>query len=337
MGEKTMAVLVTGGAGFVGLNLVERLLERGEEVVVFGREALPAAAGRAFATLPGRLSVVQGDVRDQAALSTLFQTHRIDRMMPLAVITAGPKREAEDTETVLDVNLRGMAMQLRAARDAGVGRIVFPSSISVYGESLNTHGLLREDTTPPVPNSIYGVTKYAGERMALRLKDLWGLDLVCGRIGSVFGPWERDTGVRDLCGAPMQIAIAALKGEAAVLPARLLPRPWIYARDLARGLLLLLDAKTPRWPVYNIGSGLDWAPAMPLWPTVLAEAFPRFRWTQSSDPASVTIDFREPKPRGIEDITRIADEMGFAPLFLPEAAFADYLAWVKAYPDYLTG
>ena len=192
-----MAVLVTGGAGFVGLNLVEQLLERGEEVVVFGREALPAAAGSALATLPGRLSVVQGDVRDQAALSALFQTHRIDRMLPLAVITAGPKREAEDTETVLDVNLRGMAMQLRAARDAGVGRIVFPSSISVYGESLNTHGLLREDTTPPIPNSIYGVTKYAGERMALRLKELWGLDLVCGRIGSVFGPWERDTGVRD--------------------------------------------------------------------------------------------------------------------------------------------
>ena len=330
-----MAVLVTGGAGFVGLNLVEQLLERGEEVVVFGREALPAAAGSALATLPGRLSVVQGDVRDQAALSALFQTHRIDRMLPLAVITAGPKREAEDTETVLDVNLRGMAMQLRAARDAGVGRIVFPSSISVYGESLNTHGLLREDTTPPIPNSIYGVTKYAGERMALRLKELWGLDLVCGRIGSVFGPWERDTGVRDLCGAPMQIAIAALKGEAAVLPARLLPRPWIYARDLARGLIALLDAKSTNYPVYNIGSGLDWAPHMLMWPTLLAEAFPEFSWSVSDKPQEVKIDFRDPKPRGIEDISRISQEFAFSPQFLPAAAFADYLDWLKRFPDYL--
>jgi nucleoside-diphosphate-sugar epimerase len=330
-----MAVLVTGGAGFVGLNLVEQLLERGEEVVVFGREALPAAAGSALATLPGRLSVVQGDVRDQAALSALFQTHRIDRMLPLAVITAGPKREAEDTETVLDVNLRGMAMQLRAARDAGVGRIVFPSSISVYGESLNTHGLLREDTTPPIPNSIYGVTKYAGERMALRLKELWGLDLVCGRIGSVFGPWERDTGVRDLCGAPMQIAIAALKGEAAVLPARLLPRPWIYARDLARGLIALLDAKSTNYPVYNIGSGLDWAPHMLMWPTLLAEAFPKFSWSVSDKPQEVNIDFRDPKPRGIEDISRISQEFAFSPQFLPAAAFADYLDWLKRFPDYL--
>lgn len=332
-----MAVLVTGGAGFVGLNVVEQLLARGEEVVVFGREALPAAAARAFGTLPGRLTVVQGDVRDQAAVAALFGRHRIDRMFPLAAVTAGPRRESEDTEAVLDVNLRGMAIQLRAARAAGVGRIVFPSSISVYGDSLNTHGLLREDTTPPVPNSIYGVTKYAGERMALRLKELWGLDLVCARIASVFGPWERDTGVRDLCGAPMQIAIAALKGEQAVLPARLLPRPWIYARDLARGLILLLDAKTPRWPVYNIGSGLDWAPALPRWPALLAEAFPDFAWSQSEDPATVTIDFREPKPRGVEDISRIAEEMGYAPRFLPEAAFADYLAWLKAHPDYLGG
>lgn len=332
-----MAVLVTGGAGFVGLNVVEHLLARGEEVVVFGREALPAAAARAFAALPGRLAVVQSDVRDQAALGALFRQHRIDRMFPLAAITAGPKREAEDTETILDVNLRGMAGQLRAARDAGVGRIVFPSSISVYGESLNTHGLLREDTTSPVPNSIYGVTKYAGERMALRLKELWGLDLVCARIASVFGPWERDTGVRDLCGAPMQIAIAALKGEHAVLPARLLPRPWIYARDIARGLLLLLDAKAPRWPVYNIGSGLDWTPSILRWPALLAEAYPGFAWSQSEDPAAVTIDFREPKPRGVEDISRIAEEMGYAPRFLPDAAFADYLAWLQAHPDYLGG
>lgn len=330
-----MAVLVTGGAGFIGLNVVEQLLARGEEVVVFGREALPPAAARTLEALPGRLTAVEGDVRDEAAVAALFQRHSIDRMFPLAVITAGPKRESEDTETILDVNLRGMAIQLRAARDAGVGRIVFPSSISVYGESLNTHGLLREDTTPPVPNSIYGVTKYAGERMALRLKELWGFDLICARIGSVFGPWERDTGVRDLCGAPMQIAVAALKGEHAVLPAHLLPRPWIYSRDLARGLILLLDAKAPRWPVYNIGSGLDWATAMPRWPAMLTDAFAAFTWSQSSDPAAVTIDFREPRPRGVEDISRIAEEMGYAPRFLPAAAFADYLEWLKIHPDYL--
>ncbi len=330
------AVLVTGGAGFVGLNLVEQLLGRGEEVVVFAREAVPPAAAAAFAALPGRLTAIRGDVLDRAALRGVFAAHRIGSMFPLAVITAGPRREAEDVETILDVNLRGMAMQLAAARDAGVGRIVFPSSISVYGESLATHALLREDTTPPVPNSIYGVTKYAGERMALRLRDLWGLDLVCGRIGGVFGPWERDTGVRDLLGPHMQLAVAALRGEEeAVLPATILPRPWVYARDLARGLLLLHDAPKPRWPVYNIGSGEDWGPRILLWAAALARQYPRFRYRQSGDPAAVTISFHESRPRGVEDISRIREEFGYAPRFLPEAAYEDYLRWLAATPGYL--
>lgn len=329
-----MAVLVTGGAGFVGLNVVEQLLMRGEEVVIFGREPLPAAATRAFAPLSGKLSLIQGDIRDAGALRSVFGNFSIDRLFPLAAITAGPSRESEDTETVLDVNLRGAAVTLRMAREAKVKRIVFPSSISVYGESLNTHGLLREDTTPPVPNSIYGVTKYAGERMALRLKELWGLDLVCARIGSVFGPWERDTGVRDLCGATMQMSLAALRGTHAVLPDKLLPRPWIYARDLARGLIVLLDAKSLKYPVYNIGSGLDWAPHMHVWPKLLAGAFPQFSWSVSDKPQEVNIDFRDPKPRGIEDISRISQEFGFSPQFLPAAAFADYLDWLQRFPDY---
>ncbi len=76
---------------------------------MFGRETLPAVAGLAFAALAGRLTVVQGDVRDQVALNSLFQTHRIDRMLSFAGITAGPRREAEDTETRSNVTLRSRA------------------------------------------------------------------------------------------------------------------------------------------------------------------------------------------------------------------------------------
>lgn len=324
-----MAIMVTGGAGFVGLALVEHLLARGDEVVVYGREPLPAAAADAFAKLKGRVTVLQGDVLEREKLEAAMRQHKIDRFFPFAAITAGPKRESEATETILDVNLRGMAIQLKCARDVGVKKIVFPSSISAYGESLNTHGLVREDTTPCVPISIYGVTKYAGERMAIRLKELWSLDLVCARIGAVFGPWERDTGVRDLCGPHMQLAIAALKGEHAVLPKQLLPRSWVYARDLVTGLAMLLDARKTQHAVYNIASGVEWGPVILEWARTLEKAYPKFRWSQSDDPAAVNIRFHDPRPRGLESIERVTGELGYKPRFLPEAAYADYLAWVK--------
>ncbi len=329
-----MAILVTGGAGFVGLNVVEALLARGEHVVVFGLEAMPAAAGAQFAALPGQLEVVRGDVLDRAALDAVLAAQKIHAMFPLAAVTAGPRREAEQTAHILEVNLIGVTNQLQAARDTGVGRIVFPSSISVYGESLNTPGPLREDTTPPVPISVYGITKYAGERLALRLRELWGLDLVCARIGAVFGPWERDTGVRDLLGPHMQLAMAALRGEEAVLPATLLPRPWVYARDLAHGLVLLLDAEQPRWPVYNISSGEDWGPRILLWAETLVQHYPTFRWRQSANPAEATINFYDDRPRAVEDIGRIRDDFGYTPEFPPEAAYRDYARWLVTVPDY---
>jgi len=330
-----MAILVTGGAGFVGLNLVEALLARGEHVVIYGRESLPPAAEAAFASLRGRLDLVQGDVLDTAALAAVFARHRVQAMFPFAAITAGPRREAEQTESILEVNLIGAVHQLRAARDAGVGRIVFPSSIAVYGESQRLPGLMREDSTPPVPISVYGITKYAGERLALRMRDLWGLDLVCARIGGVFGPWERDTGLRDLLTPHMHLAVAALRGEAAVLPANLFPRPWVYARDLARGLLQLLDAPQPRWPVYNISAGVEWGARILLWAETLARHYPGFRWRQSADPAEVTVPFHDDGPRAVEDIGRMREEFGYAPEFLPEAAYADYARWLRTTPGYL--
>ena len=67
----------------------------------------------------------------------------------------------------------------------------------------------------------------------------------------------------------------------------------------------------------------------------LARRYPKFRFRQSADPAECNIAFHDPRPRGIEDIARIREEFGYRPQFLPEAAYADYLRWLEAVPDYL--
>jgi len=111
-----MISLVAGATGFAGINIVEALLERGDEVVAFGHTALPATATQPLARFAKQLRVVVGDVRE----------------------------------------------------------------------------------------SLHAISKFAAERVALRLRQLWQLDLVCARLGSVIGPWERDTGVRDTLSPHLQ-------------------------------------------------------------------------------------------------------------------------------------
>lgn len=194
-GLRAMTTLVTGASGFVGTNIVEALLARGQQVIAFGQGGMPANALAAFARYGDRLHVVDGDVRDAACVERLFADRRIERLVHAAVITAGVAHEQRDVTAIVGVNVVGTARVLDAARRHGVGRIVHVSSGSAYGRSLFECERLYEDVTPERPQTMYQITKFAGERTALRLRELHGLDLVCVRLGSVIGPWERDTGV----------------------------------------------------------------------------------------------------------------------------------------------
>lgn len=225
----------------------------------------------------------------------------------------------------------GFIAQLRAARDAGVRRVIAPASGAVYGESWFGDAAMDEVTTPCRPIGVYGVSKYAVDRTAQRLGALWGMDVIVARIGSVFGPWERDTGLRDMLTPFWQVADAAVRGAEAVLPAEIPAYSWVYARDLARGIVHLLDLPEPPVErVFNVCSGLGWGDALLEWCAMLAAAYPAFRWRQSDDASEVTIRLSETRPRTVMRIDR-ARATGWAPEFPPAAAFADYLAWVQAH------
>ena len=105
----------------------------------------------------------------------------------------------------------------------------------------------------------HAVTKYASERVGARLATLWGLDFISLRLSLVFGPWERDTGVRDTLSAPAQIMIAMAEGRPASL-SRPGKRDWIDARDVADAVLAVATAsKRPARAVYNILTGRAWS------------------------------------------------------------------------------
>ncbi|MBV8913183.1 MAG: NAD(P)-dependent oxidoreductase [Acetobacteraceae bacterium] len=326
-----MTVLVTGGTGFVGLNLAEALLARGEPVVLAGLDQPPAPALRRFRQLPGTLATETVDVRDGAALEALFRRHQVTRLFPFAAVTSGPDRESVQPEAVFHVNLLGLIAQLQAARAAGVWRVIVPSSSSVYGEAFYRLPELDEDAAC-VPVSLYGISKFAVERTGLRLGALWGLDVIAARIGALFGPWERDTGLRDTLSPFWQAAQLALQRREAALPETLPTYSFVYARDAAAALLWLLDLRDPPHRVFNICGGVDLRSALPGFCARLAQAFPGFRYRTSHDSAEVNVQPSDPRPRGRMATGRLA-HAGWTAAYGEDRACADYLYFLEHAAD----
>lgn len=327
-----MTTLVTGATGFVGNNIVETLLARGQQVIAFGQGGMPSNALTAFARYGDRLQVVDGDVRDADCVDRLFADRRIERLVHAAVITAGVAREKRDVTAIVEVNVAGTARVLEAARRHGVGRIVHVSSGSAYGRSLFECERLYEDVTPDRPQTMYQVTKFAGERTALRLRELHGLDLVCVRLGSVIGPWERDTGVRDTLSTHFQLARMAARGEAAVLPQREFRRDWVYCRDVAAAIADLLQAPAPAHALYNVSSDLAWG-GLADWCRKLQEIYPQFAYRIAADGERSNLGISEMQDRGVMDIGRISRDIGYEPRFGPAQAYEDYAGWLREFGD----
>ncbi|MFZ6764878.1 NAD-dependent epimerase/dehydratase family protein [Pseudoroseomonas sp. WGS1072] len=258
-----LRVVILGGSGFVGLNIAEALLRRGHDVLCIDRAPLPAAASLAFRALPGRLETAIADVTEPALLRAMLPPGA-DALVAGAAITPGPAREARDPESLLAVNLGAMPGILRAARAAGLRRVIHLSSAAAYGAAPERAVL--SETDPARPQRIYGITKLASEWAGERLAELWDLDFLSLRLSTVFGPWEYATGLRDTMSPPYQILRAAARGEAALLP-RVGLRDWLYAPDAARAVCHLLEAGTARHSLYNLTfpgrwSLLEWGEAV---------------------------------------------------------------------------
>jgi nucleoside-diphosphate-sugar epimerase len=201
-----MRALVTGGAGFIGSHIAERLLGEGHAVRIYDNFSSGKRANVDVLGAHPHLEVIEADVRDAAALERAAEG--CDVVFHEAAVVSVPYSVAHPQETH-DVNIQGTLNVLHAARARGVKRVVFACSAAIYGEEPT---LPKRETMAPAPMSPYGVEKIAGEYYLQTWSKLYGVDTVSLRYFNVFGPRQDPTSAYS--GVISIFVDRALKGEA---------------------------------------------------------------------------------------------------------------------------
>jgi UDP-glucuronate 4-epimerase len=188
-----MNILVTGGAGFIGSNLTERLLREGHEIICLDNfddfyDPQRKRKNLETALKDSRFRLYEGDLRDEAFLEKTFSAEKIENVAHLAA-RAGVRPSIRFPALYADVNIRGTLNLLESCRRHGVRRFVFASSSSVYGN--NPKVPFSETDSVDNPISPYAATKKAGELICHTYHHLYGLDVACLRYFTVYGPRQR--------------------------------------------------------------------------------------------------------------------------------------------------
>ena len=241
-----MRYVVTGGAGFIGSNIVDELVRRGESVVVL--DDLSAGKEDNLADIRNKISFIKGSINDIEAIRRSMQ--EADYVIHLAARTSVPRSVKDPVETNR-VNIDGTLNMLMAARDAKVKRVVLAASSSAYGE---TPTLPKIETMQPEPISPYGVTKYACELYAQAFGRVYGLQSVSLRYFNVFGP-RQDPG-SPYSGVLSKFCSAFLEGtDPVVFGDGEQTRDFTYIENVVQATLLACDAPAASGKVVNVGTG----------------------------------------------------------------------------------
>jgi nucleoside-diphosphate-sugar epimerase len=245
--EDLLAIyLVTGGAGFIGSNIVEELVRRGERVRVL--DNFSTGKRENIAPFVEHIELVEGDLRD---LSTVQQAVAgADYVLHQAAL-ASVQRSVDNPLASHAVNATGTLNLLVAAREAGVKRVVYAASSSVYGDSPM---LPKQEDMSPRPKSPYAVSKLAGEQYCRTFTEVYGLETVCLRYFNVFGP-RQDPNSQYSGVIPLFIT-AMLQGEHPTLHGDgLQSRDFSYISNIVQANLLAVTAHDVSGRMFNIACG----------------------------------------------------------------------------------
>jgi UDP-glucose 4-epimerase len=312
-----MAVLVTGGAGFLGSYVIREFLDAGYEVFSFDYSEPSETVQE---DLKDRVTFEKGDIRDRDLVRSLVHKTGNDPIVHLAgILTTGCDR---DPDLAVAVNVNGARDLFDAAQKAGNRRVVMASTISVYGRGLQQP---IDETMPAEPDGWYGLTKLVAEQIGLLYVRRFGLDFRAVRLAAVTGP-GRSAGSgsaslftsfipeRAALGEPYQIEVTE---ETAY--------PVVYIKDAANALFTLATAPEAPRRIYNIASGRVVAGQLVA---AVKERIPDARFTFKPDPMVMAV------VKGFIDwrinCSRAKEDLGWTPAYTVEQMVDDIIAAARA-------
>jgi len=316
-----LRVLVTGGAGFVGSHLADKLLQRGDEVVVYDNfNSFYSGKERNVAHNMGRddYKLIEADILDYEILAESMK--RIDVVFHQAA-QPGVRYSIKHPLEAHRINTTGTLNVLLAAKEAQVPKIVFASSSSVYGVPQILP--ITEDH-PTNPNSPYAASKLAAEKYCKVFQEVYGLNIVMLRYFSVYGPRGR----------PDQVVRAFVDRLARDLPPIIFgdgeqTRDFTYVSDIVKANLLAAEKEDIAGEVFNIGCGgririKDLAEMIIDMMDKTDEISPMHKEAYSGD-----------FPHTQADITQASQMLGYKPEVEFKEGLKNFISWYEENLDYL--
>lgn len=239
-----MKIMVTGGAGFIGSWVADSYISNGHEVLIFD----DLSSGRPE-NINSKAAFVKGDIRDRSLVKSVMDEFKPDVVNHHAA-QIDVRKSVEDPAYDAEVNIIGSITLLENAVKHGVKKFVFASTGgAIYGEPED---IPADESTPPMPISAYGTSKYAVEKYLEYYRHIYSLDFVALRYANVYGPRQNPHGeagvVAIFCSRILSGRTCLIFGDGSQT------RDYVYVGDVARANVLALNSKSGS---YNIGTGVE--------------------------------------------------------------------------------
>jgi len=333
-----MTILVTGGNGFVGSNIVRRLLERGEKVTVMDAFDPDITVQDFLKPYLNQVHFITGDIRDTEFVLGAKQTTSIDYIIHAAAYSV-PRIDIElaHARDIVDVNVMGTTNLCELARAAEVKRLVYVSTGSVYGNKSGSNTPVHEDSDC-VPERLYGVTKYAGELVSRRYGDANGIDVRIARIVvGPYGPMERPNPFRRFPSLMYEWTKAALVGLSLQVTDMNYAMDTTFVSDTADAIVTILLAGNNPHPIYNVGTieKHTFGEIVEL----ITELMPGTNWNSIANdswdglPSHPGKTSKSSRCESDHDLTRLYSDLAWKPRYNLRTGLKTYLDWVSQFQD----